>query len=113
MKAFRVECCENGDLYKVQMEKDDFNVNSFKKVLSTFSGIPIGDQILLIGPPFKSLDPFFGSDMQIDPATKIFLYNRCSLSGHSDNTIPLISLRPNAPPEVEPLGGKTLIETFI
>ena len=110
MNIFRVECCENGELYKVQMEKDYLSLNSFKKILSTFSGIPISDQILLIGPPYKSIDSLFGSDMQTDQNTKIFLYNRRTLSSSIENSLPLISLRPHAPPEPEPLGGILQIE---
>ena len=79
MYTFKVESCETGDIYKVRIDQKNFRYLSFTKSIikyiipfttlpyvysvselkaniSTFSTIPVNDLILLIGPPFKSLD---------------------------------------------------------
>ena len=45
-----------------------------------FVSIPPQDQILLIGPPFKRLDPQFGQQGQTE-GQRIFLYNKQTLMG--------------------------------
>ena len=109
MIIFRVECADSGDLYKVglNVEDDNFSIHEFKRILSTFSGISSSDQILLIGPPYKSLDPLFAPNIQELSDTRIFLYNRRNISslGTSVN-YPQITLRPMSLPEIEAVQGR-------
>ena len=57
-----------------------FSITKFKNQLSLFVSIPPQDQILLIGPPFKRLDPQFGLQGQTE-GQRIFLYNKQTLMG--------------------------------
>jgi hypothetical protein len=80
--------------------------------LSTFSGIPSSHQILLVGPPFKKLDEQFGPDVQPNPETRIFLYNKRGIVDPSFS-IPPVVLRPKQPDDVEPLGEPSEASKFL
>eukprot|EP01038_Epipyxis_sp_PR26KG_P005054 gene5054-7055_t len=71
----RVECAELGTVINMRMEK---TVEDFKQQISLLLPIEPQNQILLIGPPFKILDPQYGPHLQTE-GKRIFVYDRSVL----------------------------------
>lgn len=102
MPSFKVGNAESGDMYTVMMDNQAFSLSHFKEILQLFSSIQTNDQIILIGPPFKRIDPVFSPDMQMADQ-KIYLFNKRMFS---DPTLEPYEarLKPFSMPEVEPAG---------
>ena len=71
------------------------SLSALKDSVSRDSDIPVPDLILLIGPPFKSLDSQFGPEL-LRPDTKVYLYNR---QGYADVNLPPLGPQEVAGPE--------------
>jgi len=77
--VFRVREAGSGDIYTIRLDTVAFSLHALRTCLSTFSGIPPSDQILLIGPPYKPLESKFTFNLQ-ENGQLIFLYDRRKFS---------------------------------
>ncbi|EGZ15965.1 hypothetical protein PHYSODRAFT_561675 [Phytophthora sojae] len=92
----RVGDASTGAVHAVALVSANVVVEELREELARLSGVPVGEQILLCGPPFARLDPRRAVEYYGLPAEdkEVFLYDRRLLSQEAATPPPAMALTP-------------------